>query len=94
MLAIGRAFEMSPKYLMIDEMSLGLAPVIARRVLTRLESVVRDQNVGLLLVEQNVDLAFEFASRVYLIAGGRIRFSGDRDTARADWPAFREAYFA
>ena len=94
MLAIGRALEMKPRYLMIDEMSLGLAPVIVRRVLGRLEEIVRNKNVGILLVEQNVDLALEFADRVNLIAGGRIRFSGDRRQALADWPSFRQAYFS
>lgn len=94
MLAIGRALEMKPKYLMIDEMSLGLAPVIVRRVMERITEIVRDTNVGALLVEQNVDLALEFADRVYLLAGGRVRFSGDRERALADWPSFRDAYFA
>ena len=94
MLAIGRALEMRPKYLMIDEMSLGLAPVIVRRVMERIAEIVRETNVGALLVEQNVDIALEFADRVYLLAGGRVRFSGDREQALADWPAFRDSYFA
>jgi branched-chain amino acid transport system ATP-binding protein len=94
MLAIGRALEMNPRYLMIDEMSLGLAPVIVRRVLDRIREIVSSANVSVLLVEQNVDLALEFADRVYLLVNGQIRYEGSRENALENWPSIRDAYFS
>lgn len=93
MLAIGRALELEPKYVLVDEMSMGLAPVIARRVITSLREVA-NQGTGILLVEQNVELAFEFADYVYLLSGGTIRFHGTPTEVANNWEYFRSTYFA
>ena len=93
MLAIGRALELEPKYVLVDEMSMGLAPVIARRVITSLREVA-NQGIGILLVEQNVELAFEFADYVYLLSGGAIRFHGTPAEIMSKWEHFRSTYFS
>jgi len=93
MLAIGRAFEVEPKYLMIDEMSLGLAPLVAQRVAERLKAAVAETNVGVLLVEQNFDMAIHFADDVTFMSAGRVRFDGDKADALENWDALRAAFF-
>jgi branched-chain amino acid transport system ATP-binding protein len=71
MLAIGRALMASPKLIMADEMSQGLAPVIVQEVYRRLLEVNR-QGVTILLVEQNARLAFKLAQLVYVMEQGRV----------------------
>jgi branched-chain amino acid transport system ATP-binding protein len=75
MLAIGRALMASPKLIMADEMSQGLAPVIVQEVYRRLLDVNR-QGVTILLVEQNARLAFKLAQFVYVMEQGRVVFEG------------------
>jgi branched-chain amino acid transport system ATP-binding protein len=75
MLAIGRALISDPRLLMLDEPSLGLAPLIVEHIFEVIASF-RRRNISVLLVEQNAALALEFADRAYGIAHGAIRFSG------------------
>jgi branched-chain amino acid transport system ATP-binding protein len=75
MLAIGRALMASPKLIMADEMSQGLAPVIVQEVYRRLLEVNR-QGVTILLVEQNARLAFKLAQLVYVMEQGRVVLQG------------------
>ena len=75
MLAIGRALMASPKLIMADEMSQGLAPVIVQEVYRRLLEVNR-QGVTILLVEQNARLAFTLAQLVYVMEQGRVVLEG------------------
>jgi branched-chain amino acid transport system ATP-binding protein len=75
MLAIGRALMASPKLIMADEMSQGLAPVIVQEVYRRLLEVNR-QGVTILLVEQNARLAFKLAQLVYVMEQGRVVLEG------------------
>ena len=75
MLAIGRALMASPKLIMADEMSQGLAPVIVQEVYRRLVEVNR-QGVTILLVEQNARLAFKLAQFVYVMEQGRVVLEG------------------
>ena len=75
MLAIGRALMASPKLIMADEMSQGLAPVIVQEVYRRLLEVNR-QGVTILLVEQNARLAFKLAQFVYVMEQGRVVLEG------------------
>lgn len=90
MVAIGRGMMARPKLLMVDELSLGLAP----NVVDRLVDVVRDINRGgmaLLLVEQDVLVALDAASRAYVLENGRVVLSGAAAEVKED-PGVRRAY--
>ncbi|MHA7777990.1 ABC transporter ATP-binding protein [Roseibium sp. M-1] len=76
MLVIARALLRHPKVLMIDEMSLGLAPVIVRRLLDIIKELVED-GLGVLLVEQFAHLALQYGNCAYVMSGGRIVLSDD-----------------
>ena len=90
MVAIGRGMMARPKLLMIDELSLGLAP----KVVDRLIDAIRDINkegMALLLVEQDVLVALDAADRAYVLENGRVALSGAAAKVRDD-PGVRKAY--
>ena len=90
MLAIGRALMSRPTLLALDEPSMGLAPIVARKIF----EVIRDINregVAVLLVEQNARAALALAGRAYVMESGTITLSGDA-RALLDDPRVREAY--
>jgi branched-chain amino acid transport system ATP-binding protein len=91
MLAIARALMMAPRLLVLDEPSFGLAPRIVEDIFTIIERIRRDQNVSVLLVEQNANLALELADQAYLIETGYIVASGSAK-ALADDPQIRRSY--
>ena len=72
MLAIGRALVGRPKLLLVDEMSLGLAPTIVARMMPVLRRVAIDRSVGVLFVEQHVPLALKVADRAYVLNRGEL----------------------
>ena len=90
MLAIGRALMSGPRLLLLDEPSMGLAPVLVDQILDTVVAL-RKAGVTVLLVEQNVNAALAIADRAYVIETGRIVLSGTSATL-ADDPRVREAY--
>ncbi len=76
MLTLARAVARAPKLLLVDELSLGLAPVIVKRLLQTVRRVASDRSTGILLVEQHVRQALHIADRVYVMQRGRIVMSG------------------
>ncbi|HEY7611281.1 MAG TPA: ABC transporter ATP-binding protein [Alphaproteobacteria bacterium] len=90
MLAIGRALMAQPKLLLIDEPSLGLAPLIVEQVFATIRQI-HASGVSILLIEQNVAKALDLAERAYVLEGGRIVASGRPAELRAQ-PQIRAAY--
>jgi branched-chain amino acid transport system ATP-binding protein len=90
MCAIGRALVGRPDFLLVDELSLGLAPVVVDEILARLTEVA-EAGTGVLLVEQDAGAALEVVRRAYVLENGRITLSGASDELAAD-PRVREAY--
>ena len=90
MVAIGRALLSRPKLLLLDEPSMGLAPLVVEKIFEVVQSVAKD-GVTILLVEQNANLALEFAQRGYVMESGRITLTGSGDELLAN-PKVREAY--
>jgi ABC-type branched-subunit amino acid transport system ATPase component len=76
MLALAMAWCLEPQLLLIDELSLGLAPAVVKRLMTTVRSLSESSQVPILLVEQNVSAAQEIADRVYILEAGRIVSAG------------------
>jgi branched-chain amino acid transport system ATP-binding protein len=90
MLAIGRALMGRPQILLLDEPSLGLAPLVVKQVLGVIKQI-NESGTTVLLAEQNAYAALQIAHRAYVIEGGRIVMEGDRDTLLGD-ERIRKAY--
>jgi branched-chain amino acid transport system ATP-binding protein len=90
MLAMGRALMSKPKLLLLDEPSMGLAPLMVQKVFETVLAVSKE-GVTILLIEQNAKLALEVSHRGYVMESGEITLSGDAKTLLHD-PAVRAAY--
>jgi branched-chain amino acid transport system ATP-binding protein len=90
MLAIGRALMSRPRLLLLDEPSMGLAPIIVQKVFAVIETI-RKEGVTILLVEQNARLALELAGRGYVMESGVVTLSGEAEALLAD-ERVRRAY--
>ena len=91
MLAIGRALMSRPSLLMLDEPSLGLAPIVIEQVFDKILELNKRTGLGVLLVEQNSAMALEIASRAFVLETGAITLSGSAEALARD-PRIREAY--
>jgi branched-chain amino acid transport system ATP-binding protein len=91
MVVLARAFAAKPRFLLIDEMSLGLAPVVFMRLLPIVEEIAAS-GVGVLLVEQFTHLALGLAEEALVVASGRVSFQGPAQALRDDAALLHRAY--
>ena len=91
MLALARALMNRPKMLLLDEPSLGLAPLVIRQIFSTLKDL-KTQGTTILLVEQNVNLALELADRAYVLRTGEIVLEGAASDLRANQEKVAQAY--
>jgi branched-chain amino acid transport system ATP-binding protein len=91
MLAIGRALLSKPQFLMLDEPSLGIAPLLVKTIFERIVEINREQGLTILLVEQNANLALDVSSYAYVLETGRILIEGPSAKVKAD-PQVQAAY--
>ena len=91
MLAIGRALMSRPKFLMLDEPSLGLAPLLVKTIFEKIVEINRQQGITILLVEQNANLALEVSHSGYVLETGKITVQGDSAVLRLN-PQVKSAY--
>jgi branched-chain amino acid transport system ATP-binding protein len=91
MLAIGRALMSRPKFLMLDEPSLGLAPLLVKTIFEKIAEINRQQGITILLVEQNANLALEISHFGYVLETGKITLQGDSAALRQN-PLVKSAY--
>lgn len=90
MCAIGRALMSHPKLLLIDELSLGLSPLLVDNLIDAIEQI-HQRGASILLVEQDVQIALEHADRGYVLETGRITLSGNAKEV-LDSPQVKKAY--
>jgi branched-chain amino acid transport system ATP-binding protein len=91
MLAIGRALMSQPRCLLLDEPSLGIAPLLVKSIFEKIVELNRTRKLTILLVEQNANLALEISHRGYVLETGSILLSGTSAALRDD-PKVRDAY--
>lgn len=91
MLSIGRALMSKPKFLMLDEPSLGIAPLLVHKIFEKIIEVNRQHGITILLVEQNANLALEISNYGYVLETGRILLE-DKSAALRENPQVKAAY--
>jgi len=91
MLAIGRALMSKPRFLMLDEPSLGIAPLLVKTIFEKIVEINRQHGITILLVEQNANLALEVSSYGYVLETGRIILQNESSALRQN-PQVKSAY--
>jgi branched-chain amino acid transport system ATP-binding protein len=91
MLVLGRGLMADPKLMLLDEMSLGLAPIVVTRLYKALQEI-RERGITILFVEQNVKRSLQEADRAYILEVGRVTLSGTAGELRED-EGVKKAYF-
>ena len=91
MLAIGRALMGRPRLLLLDEPSLGIAPLLVKAIFAQIVEINRTRGITILLVEQNANLALEISAFGFVLETGRVILQGDSAALRSD-PKVRSAY--
>ena len=91
MLALGRALMAEPRVLLLDEPSLGLAPLLVQQIFRTLAEL-KAKGVTMLLVEQNINLALDLADRAYVLRTGEVSLEGSAASLKADYEAVATAY--
>jgi branched-chain amino acid transport system ATP-binding protein len=91
MLAIGRALMGKPKFLMLDEPSLGIAPILVKTIFEKIVEINRDHGITILLVEQNANLALEISKYGYVLETGKIILQDESAALRVN-PKVKSAY--
>ena len=91
MLAIGRALMSQPKFLMLDEPSLGIAPLLVKTIFEKIVEINRERGITVLLVEQNANLALEISHYGYVLETGKVTLQDESKALRSN-PQVRSAY--
>ncbi len=91
MLAMGRAMMANPKLLLLDEPSMGLAPIVVADIFRTIRRLNREKKVTIVLIEQNARLALKTANRAYVVETGLVKLSGDAKELAND-PKVRDLY--
>ncbi|MFD7407852.1 ABC transporter ATP-binding protein [Streptomyces sp. NPDC059866] len=92
MLALGRALVTNPQVLLVDEMSMGLAPVVVERLFAALRDIAVTDGLAVLMVEQHIHLALKYAQRGYVLSGGRVRTRGTAEELVDRWSEIEASY--
>jgi branched-chain amino acid transport system ATP-binding protein len=91
MVVLAQALVSHPRFVIIDELSLGLAPVVVNRLIPTINAIA-ESGIGVLLIEQFATLALGLANRAYIMEGGRIQFSGQASELRTNPELLQSAY--
>ena len=92
MLTLARALSRKPRVLLADELSMGLAPIIVKRLLEAVVRVARQQDTAVLLVEQHVRKALEHCDRAYVMHRGRVELTGSASELRGRLGEIEDRY--
>ena len=93
MVAIARALMPDPKILVVDEPSVGLAPILVSRVIANIKELKELRNLTVLMAEQNFNQAIKIADRGYIMVHGQIEFEGENAAALAGNDMIKQYYF-